>query len=125
MLAVVRSVSALAGILAVGASLAQDQVRFTGNTTADEELVHDAFQNIALYVRESLKCPSIELVEAEVLPSGSVKRDTSQAEGSAPATYEQWTVSFCGKKQPFLVVFWSAKEGGTMYRVQLRPAADS
>jgi len=101
--------------------LAQEQVRFTGETTAGDQLINDAFQNIALYVRKQLNCQNIELVEAEVLPSGAVKPDPNH-EGSSPATYEQWTVTFCGKKQPFTVVFWEAKEGGTMFRIQLRPA---
>jgi len=99
---------------------AQEQVRFTGHSSADTQLITDAFQNIAQYIHESLECPTIEGVEAEVLPEGSIKRDPSEPEGDAPAVYEQWTVSFCGKKQPFLVVFWEAKEGGTMYRAQLR-----
>jgi hypothetical protein len=114
----------LVGLTATGVR-AQEQVRFTGTTSADEQLIHDAFQNIVLYVRENLKCDTIEQVAAEVLPDGKVKRDAAQPEGTGPATYELWTVSFCGKEQPFLVVFWEAKEGGTMYRIQLRPGADS
>jgi len=121
----VRALISLTGALVLTTAVAQEQVRFTGNTSADETLIHDAFQNIAFYVRESLKCPSIELVEAEVLPEGAVKRDATQAEGTAPAIYERWTVTFCGRKQPFLVVFWDAKEGGTMYRIQLRSGSDS
>jgi len=105
--------------------MAQEQVRFTGTTTAGQQLIHDAFQNIAIYIRGSLKCNTIEEVVAEVLPDGTVKRDASQPEGIEPATYERWTVSYCGKKRSFVVVFWDAKEGGTMYRVQLDPGADS
>jgi hypothetical protein len=121
MRAVVSSLAALTSTLVLTTAIAQEQVRFTGNSSADEKLIHDAFQNIVLYVKESLKCSSIQSVEAKVLPDGAVKRDATQPEGTNPAIYEQWTVSFCGKKQPFLVVFWDAKEGGTMYRVQLRP----
>ena len=110
--------------LLAASAIAQEQVRFTGNTTASETLIHDAFQHIASYVRESLKCQAIEQVTAEVLPDGAVKRDAAQPEGLGPATFENWTVNFCGKKQPFLIVFWDAKEGGTMYRIQLRPGAD-
>ena len=101
---------------------AQEQVRFTGDTTANEQLIQDVLQNIVEYVHESLKCPTIDGIESAVLPESSVKRDASEPEGTGPATFERWTVSFCGKKQPFDVVFWEAKEGGTMYRVQLRPA---
>ena len=116
-----RSLCALATLLGVSTSLGQEQVRFTGQTSADEQLIHDAFQDIARYIRESLSCPSIEQVVAEVLPEGAVKHDPTQAEGTSAATYEQWTVSYCGRSRPFLVVFWAAKDGGTMYRIQLRP----
>lgn len=119
-----RALALLVLAFSASSAVAQEQVRFTGTTSADERLIHDAFQNIALYVRESLKCQTIDQVVAEVLPDGAIKRDAAQPEGTGPATYEQWTVSFCGKSQPFLVVFWEAREGGTMYRIQLRPGAD-
>ena len=125
MRAFVHTVAAVTSTLVLSTAVAQEQVKFTGNTTADEKLIHDAFQDIAVYMRESLKCASIDLVETKVLPDGAVKRDASQPEGTGPATYEQWTVTSCGKKHPFMVVFWSAKEGGTMYRIQLRPGANS
>lgn len=105
--------------------MAQEQVRFTGTTTAGQQLIHDAFQNIAIYIRGNLKCNTIEQVVAEVLPDGTVKRDASQPEGTELATYERWTVSYCGKKRSFVVVFWDAKDGGSMYRVQLDSGAGS
>ena len=120
-----RCLAALTSTLLMAPAMAEDQVRFTGSTTADEKLINDVFQSIAHYVLERLKCQNIELIEADVLPDGAVKRDASLPEGTGPATYEQWTVTYCGKKLPFLVVFWDAKEGGTMYRVQLRPQPDS
>jgi hypothetical protein len=115
----------IAFTLTTTGAAAQEQVRFRGTTSADEQLRHDAFQNIVLYVRNSLKCDTIEEVAAEVLPDGAIKRDAAEPEGTGPATYELWTVTFCGKKRPFLVVFWEAKDGGTMYRIQLSPAAHS
>ena len=121
----VRLLTAIAGSMVFSATPAQEQVRFTGNTSADATLIHDAFQYVALYVRESLKCPNIELVESEVLPDGAIKRDPARPEGTGPATFERWTVTFCGKKRPFLIVFWPSKEGGTMYRVELSPGTDS
>ena len=121
----IHLLTAMAGSLTLATVAAQEQVHFTGDTTADGQLIHDAFQNIALYVHESLKCPNIDLVEAEVLPDGAVKRDAAQPEGTGPAIFERWTVTFCGKKRPFMVVFWPSKEGGTMYRVELRSGADS
>jgi hypothetical protein len=115
--AFVRTVTLTAALLAAGAAPAQEQVQFTGRTTADPQLIHDAFQDIGLYIRENLECTKIEQVVAEVLPGSAVKRDPADP---ADTTYEQWTVSFCGKSQPFLVAFWSAKDGGTQYRIVLR-----
>lgn len=69
----VRCLAVLSGTLVLTTAVAQEQLRFTGRTTADQKLIQDALQNIALHIRESLKCPNIELVEAEVLPDGAVK----------------------------------------------------
>ena len=110
--------------IAVVSTLAwsQEQVQFTGNTTANAQLIHDAMQPIALYVRDTLGCSRLQQVEAELLPPESIKRDASSPEGNADATYELWTVTSCGERHPFLVVFWTDPRGGTMFRVQLRDA---
>jgi len=112
------------GVLMMASAVAwsQEQVRFTGNTSASPQLIHDAMQPIALYIRESLGCSRLEHIEAEILPADAIKRDASAPEGHADATYERWVVTSCGQAHPFVVVFWTAPEGGTMFRVQLRDA---
>jgi hypothetical protein len=109
-------------VVALAAPIAesQEQLRFTGQTTASPALIHDAMQPIALFVHDSLNCPTISQVNAEVLPNGAIKRDASKPEGTAPATYERWTVSYCQKTRVFLLVFWTNDQGGPMFRVQLR-----
>jgi hypothetical protein len=104
--------------LAMPAAESQEQLRFTGQTTASPALLHDAMQPIGLFVRDSLNCPRISQVNAEVLPTGAIKRDASKPEGTAPATYERWTVSYCQKTRAFLVVFWTNDQGATMFRIQ-------
>ena len=101
---------------------AQTEVRFTGETTADETLIHDVMQHLIRYIQNNLKCEDIKLVEAEVLPEESIKRDPTNPEGTGPATYENWVATYCGTSTSFLVVFWASKEGGTMFRIALRPA---
>ena len=101
---------------------AQTEVRFTGETTADETLIRDVMQHLVSYIHDNLKCENVELIEAEVLPEGSIKRDPTDPEGTQPATYENWVATYCGTSKSFLVVFWASKEGGTMFRIALRPA---
>jgi hypothetical protein len=118
--AVIPQLAFVVAALATPTADSQEQLRFTGQTTASPALLHDALQPIALFVRDSLNCPRISQVNAEVLPTGAIKRDVSKPEGSAPATYERWTVSYCQKTRAFLVVFWTNDQGGSLFRVQFR-----
>ena len=120
MQAVIPQLAIVVAALAMPTADSQEQLRFTGQTTASPALIHDALQPIALFVRDSLKCPRISQVDAEVLPTGAIKRDVSKPEGTAPATYERWTVSYCQKTRAFLVVFWTNDQGGSFFRVQYR-----
>lgn len=93
-----------------------DQVRFTGRTTADATLIRDTLRNVLVIARARLNRSSTNLVTAEVLPPGYVPVG-SKPEGSAKTTYERWTVALCGNDVPFLIAFWGAPAGGTMFRV--------
>ena len=117
-----KALVAAAILFAASTVSAQTEVRFKGETTADDTLIRDVMQHLISYIHNNLKCDNVELVEAEVLPDGSVKRDPADAEGTQPATYENWVATYCGTSKPFLVVFWASKEGGTMFRIALRPA---
>ena len=114
-----RAALVMGAVLAMPMSFAQEQIHFTGQTTADAQLIKDALGSIADYLKDNANCPSVGDVESEILPEDTVKRDPGQPEGTSPATYELWTATSCGKQQSFLVVFWAAKEGGTMFRIQL------
>ena len=118
----VKVLVAFAILFAASTVSAQTDVRFTGETTADETLIRDVMQHLIRYIQNNLKCEDIKLVEAEVLPEESIKRDPTDPEGTGPASYENWVATYCGTSKPFLVVFWASKEGGTMFRIALRPA---
>jgi hypothetical protein len=117
---VITQLAFVAAALSTATADSEEPLRFTGQTTASPPLLQQALQPIASFVRDSLKCPRISQVDAEVLPTGAIKRDASKPEGTAPATYERWTVSYCEKTRPFLVVFWTNEQGGSMFRVQFR-----
>jgi hypothetical protein len=117
---VIPQLAFVVAALATPTADSQEQLRFTGQTTASPALLHDALQPISLFVRDSLNCPRISQVNAEVLPTGAIERDVSKPEGTGPATYERWTVSYCQKTRAFLVVFWTNDQGGSLFRVQFR-----
>ncbi len=117
-----KALVAFALLFAASTAFAQTEVRFTGETTADETLIRDVMQHLISYIHDKLKCENVELVEAEVLPKESIKRDPADPEGTQPATYENWVATYCGTSKSFRVVFWASKEGGTMFRIALRPA---
>jgi hypothetical protein len=109
-------------LFAASTASAQTEVRFRGETTADDTLIRDVMQHLIGYIHNNLKCDDVKLVEAGVLPEDSIERDPADPEGTQPATYENWVATYCGTSKPFLVVFWASKEGGTMFRIVQRPA---
>lgn len=119
MRAVIRLLAFIVAALGTSIADSQEQWRFTGQTTGSPAQIHGAMQPIALFVHNSQNCAVISQVNTEVLPPGEIKRDASKPEGTAPAMYERWTVSYCQKARVFLVVFWTNEKGDTMFRVQL------
>jgi hypothetical protein len=120
-----KALVASAILFAASSASAQTEVRFTGETTADDTLIRDVMQHLISYIHDNLKCDNVELVEAKVLPEESIERDPADPEGTQPATYENWVATYCGTSKSFRVVFWASKEGGTMFRIALRPAGKS
>jgi len=98
-------------------SAGADQVRFTGDTTADDALVHDTMQQLLLVVNGRVRYSLVQLVESEILPPPYSPPAASRVQSSAKAHYERWTATFCGMKVPFLISFWPATDGGTMFSV--------
>ena len=101
-----------------------DEPRFTGNTIADATLKRDALRMIGMIVHGKFKCDALDLIEAEGIPADA-QPHVWLPPGAGPATYERWIVTACSHKQPFLVVFWPAKEGGMMFQVKAEKVADS
>jgi len=112
----VSFVSALL-VVVVSASVGADQIRFVGDTTADSTLIHDTVQQLLLVVDGRFHCQQVQLIESEVLPPSYSPPAASRVQTAAKARYERWTATFCGKKVPFLISFWPASDGGSMFSV--------
>lgn len=114
------SIAALMGDAATAETL-----RFSGTTTIDMAVARDALRQIQLIGLGKLNCGVIQEVEAEVLPASYKPAETENYAGSSKETYERWTVSLCGQRVPFLLGFWPAKQGGTMFHVRHPFPADA
>lgn len=112
---------ALAAALSLAAMLPAparaDQVRVTGYSTADATLIRDAVQQILLVSAGALECNELTAVEASVLPEDWRPADQKYRPGPAGTRYERWEATLCGRVVPFLLGFWDAPEGGTMFQV--------
>ena len=106
------------------------QIRFTGHTTADATLIRDALNEVARFSGHALKCGELTAVEASILPDGWQPADPNYRIGPPGTRYERWAVAQCGRTVPFLLGFWNAAEGGTLFQVgypfpeEPRPAAN-
>jgi hypothetical protein len=107
--------SALAVAVAVPARA--DQVHFTGRTTVDGIVIRDALQTVLRVAAASLHCNQLTAVEASVLPAGWAPADPASRVGPAQTRYERWDAALCGHSEPFLLGFWPASDGGTMFQV--------
>ena len=96
---------------------APQQVHFTGRTTADATLIRDALQNVVRYGDALQQCTTLSAVEARVLPADYRPRDSRYHIAGAEVRYEHWDAVLCGRPTAFLVGFWSAPQGGTMFQV--------
>lgn len=120
-----RLLIAMLLIAAPGRFALADPVHFTGETTADTTLITDALRVLQRLAQDRLQCATLGAVRSEILPPRYVPPGGPGPEGAARTVYERWTASLCGKEVPFLLGFWPAAEGGTMFRVQYPfPAGD-
>jgi hypothetical protein len=99
------------------ASARADQVRVTGESTADATLIRDAVQQILRIGAGALECHELTAVEASVLPDDWRPADPKYRLGPPGTRYERWEATLCGRAVPFLIGFWDAPEGGTMFQV--------
>ena len=109
----------ISAALAFSRPAAADQVRFTGQTTADGTLIVDTLNTVARLGPARFNCPTVEAVQAQILPDPFTPLGKDNPEGSSPTTYERWDATFCGKVVPLLIAFWPASDGGMMFRVGL------
>lgn len=93
-----------------------NQIRFTGQTTANELLIKDTLQNIARF-GDALDCTNLNTVEAKVMPTDYVPSEPSMVRSEPGTIYEHWTADFCGKNEEFLISFWPSEAGGTMFGI--------
>jgi hypothetical protein len=105
------------------AATAVAEPRFTGTTIVDATLKRDVLHNIGMILHAKFKCDSLEIIDTQGLPAAHP--EVWLPPGAGPATYERWTVTACSHVQPFLVVSWAAKEGGTMFQVKAEKVAES
>jgi hypothetical protein len=110
------SLAAAAAVAPASEAPAAAEVAISGRTTADPKVAHEALGEVGGFAGRALKCSQIDGVEASPLPAGWVPTDPNFRIGPAGARYERWEVSLCGRREPFLIVFWS-DAGGPQFQV--------
>jgi hypothetical protein len=115
---------AVAAILSTTVARA-DPVHFTGTTTVDRTVIADALQQVKNVGLAKLKCGEMTSVESSILTATYSPKDTQNYAEPGKETYERWVVTFCGKTVPFLLGFWPASDGGTMFHVSYPFPADA
>jgi hypothetical protein len=108
----------LAGLSLMATPAAAETLRFHGDTAANGTLIRDALRNVQLVGQGRFECGVISEVEAAVLPASYKLADMQRLAKGADVIYERWIVTLCGRKEPFLIGFWPAREGGVMFNVR-------
>jgi hypothetical protein len=112
-------VAVIIGATIVLASPARAETfHFKGRTTVDMTVAKDALRDVQQIGLAKLHCGVIEAVNAEVLPRSYRPARTENYAPNGRETYEKWNVILCGRTTPFLLGFWPAAEGGTMFHVR-------
>lgn len=97
-------------------ALEKKSVRFTGKTNANPATVNNVVGNIMRVSADRLHCRQATQIMQEILPA-RYKPMGETFDDPARTTFEKWTATLCGRETPFLVGFWPAADGGTMFRV--------
>jgi hypothetical protein len=109
---------------ATAAPARADQVHFTGTTSVDQVVIHDTLQNI-LQLAAGQGCNQLTAVVATLLPADYHPADYRDHGERPHLRYERWDVTLCGGVMPFLLGFWHAADGGTMFQIVLPYPADA
>jgi len=93
-----------------------EQLRFTGQTTANVVLIKDTLRQIQLVGQAQNNCGVISAVEANILPK-NFQPSKAYRVGAGSVTYETWSAMMCGNEIKFLISFWPSPDGGMMFAV--------
>ena len=93
-----------------------EQLRFTGQTTANVVLIKDTLRQIQLVGQAQNNCGVISAVEASILPK-NFQPSKAYRVGAGSVIYEAWSTMMCGNEIKFLISFWPAPDGGMMFAV--------
>lgn len=93
-----------------------EQLRFTGQTTANVVLIKDTLRQIQLVGQAQTNCGVISAVEASILPK-NYQPSKAYRVGTWSVIYETWSTMMCGNEIKFLISFWPAPDGGMMFAV--------
>jgi hypothetical protein len=104
-------------VLAPVANATPAPVRVTGNTTANDELLHDTLNNLTQFA-PTFDCDRISTVDTHVFPPDSIPRYASYRVDRDKVSYERWTANFCGKFVKFMVIYITDPEGGTFIKIE-------
>ena len=122
---ITRATFAIAAALSVCATTAMaEELRFTGQTTANLELIKDTLRQIQLIGQARNDCGVISAVEAAVHSEDFLPSEPYRV-GEGQVTYEPWSTIMCGSEVKFLISFWAAPEDGTMFAVGYPYPADA
>jgi len=122
----ILAAAAACALIGVQPAAAQsDEVPFTGTTRVDAAVIRDAVQEILYFAPRGLKCDTLTGVEASLLPESWTPADPNFRIGPPGTRYERWDVSLCGRVERFLLGFWTAPDGGTLFQVGYPLPADA
>ena len=103
-------------VLACSHPAMAQQVRFTGQTGADQTLLRDALQQLARHAYATLSCATLTAVSSTVLPDGFEPRPANRV-AARIVRYERWDATLCGRTVSYLFGYWPSPEGGSMFQV--------
>jgi hypothetical protein len=92
-------------------------IAFSGDTGLDVRRIPDAFAIITGIGAQQLKCSSLSAVRSEVLKPGDIPPNDLDKDIGAPADYERWTATLCGKQVAFLMGVWAADDKRPPFRI--------
>lgn len=122
---IVRAAVVIAGSVTLCAAPAMaEQLRFTGQTTANVMLIKETLRNIQLVGQGQRNCGVISAVDARVLPESYLPTGAYRV-GKGKVVYETWSTTMCGDVVKFLISFWPAPDGGTLFAVGYPYPADA